>query len=118
MRTSVYEGYCYKDKVMSAVEEHNRRITDLRLRERDGIKYYQYEAIADLLLSRLRMVFLPEDNDAVFEPTEPGVTYLYITAPRKKGVVGSTAKLDRTLRDQSWIVAKYNKIKARRPSLR
>ena len=103
---STYEGFCYEEEVRVLLNENNLWNNE--------IKPYQYESVARLLVARLRLIFSPEDEDAIRSVDNGGITSVYIAPSRRRGVINASSHFDRSLRDQSSVLTKYRQIKQHR----
>jgi hypothetical protein len=135
VRCAVYEAFVYRDEVAAILDQHNR---DMSPGAATRVRAYQVEAVARVLLGRLRMVTLPGDRRAAdrhrsSSSDDTGANDLvntlrgriwgsdlirvYLSGPRQMGAVDGSAGLDRTLQDQAWALTKYQKLLRRQRGL-
>lgn len=104
VRASVYEGFCYSDEVLLLLAEH-------RVEHGELVRPYQKEAVARVILSRLKMAFIASDDDVDLSTDGVLRRYVWLSAARNRVEVGKTGRLfDRSLQDQSAMLDKYRRV--------
>lgn len=110
VRGKVYQAFIYAPQAERMVNAENKADPSLRIR------FYQPGRVARLLVNRLKMVYLSTDEDLRYTQHGKDEEWIYLAEKRSTGRVNLGAGLDRTLQDQSHVVAKYDKIKKLRSS--